>query len=261
MVRGVLLGAMGASCAACALVAGLSTEYAAGDAADAGDAGEPLLDAGRGEADVAPKGALAGEAVDLSAESDASVDLTAAGTLDWIHWGAGYDGGTGVYPGIDRKTTGRLISDVVALFDAGPDGDTSTIVGAYQYTEPSARAASWSDGTPTPSAANAGGYIWVDDVVGSGFALTVPADRAPRALSIYCGGWHTTGTLRAHLSDESAPDFVLDAPRPDAGGYTVVYTLRYRAASDGEKLTVQYLTSACPSDGCGSVDLMAAWLR
>jgi hypothetical protein len=175
------------------------------------------------------------------------------GTVDWIHWGAGFNGGSGVYPGVDRKANGsNLISDVAAVVYAYPPG-------AYQSD---GRLASWTDGTPTQSATHAHGYIWVDDQPTSGFMFHAPADPSLRTLSIYCGGWETVGTLTAHLSDESARDYVQDAPRQDAGGYTVLFTLRYRAASPGQTLTIHYLITSCPDEaGCGSVDLVAAWLQ
>jgi hypothetical protein len=75
-------------------------------------------------------------------------------------------------------------------------------------------------------------------------------------LLVYVGGWNSGGKLVAHLSDGSAADFV-HASFSGSGQYKAVYTLTYRAASAGQRLTVQWTQSS----GNGNVTLQAAALQ
>ena len=68
------------------------------------------------------------------------------------------------------------------------------------------RLLNWTDGTPLPASANnqAGVYIGTNN----GFSFTAPADTVGRTLIVHVGGYNSAGTLTAHLSDNSAPDFI-----------------------------------------------------
>ena len=48
--------------------------------------------------------------------------------------------------------------------------------------------------------------------VGNGFTFTAPADATLRTLIVHVGGWHSGGTLIAHLSDGSAADYTDTTP-------------------------------------------------
>jgi hypothetical protein len=91
----------------------------------------------------------------------------------------------------------------------------------------------------------------------NGFQIIVPANTTPRTLKLYVGAWHTRGRLVAHLSDGSAADYV-DTSLSNTASPTslAVYTLNYRAASNGQTLTVTF-TNATDS---GNVTLQAATL-
>ncbi|MCI0539945.1 MAG: Ig-like domain-containing protein [Verrucomicrobiales bacterium] len=175
-------------------------------------------------------------------------DLTALGTSDWAHWGLG-----GLYPSFDHKATGgSQISDVTEV-------GVGQYLGHQDQVNYRARLVSWSDGTPTESVTDNAGFIFSGDEPavnqGMGYSFTAPADTTLRTLYVLAGGFGTTPTLQASLSDASAPDFV-DA-RPFVGGnYQNVYAITYRAASAGQTLTVTYTRTA----GGASVDLKAAWL-
>ena len=169
-------------------------------------------------------------------------DLTALGTADWAHWGR--EGGMN----FDHKSTGwGQISDV-------------TLIGSGHNSYNGAgnpRAATWTDGTPTESISDEAGYYYTE-ALQSGWSFTVPADTTPRKLFVYCGGWGVFQTLKASLSDFSAPDYV-ETYQHNAN-YQNVYEIDYQAGSAGQTLTVTLLKTGNEPGGNGSVDLKAAWL-
>jgi len=67
--------------------------------------------------------------------------------------------------------------------------------------------------------------------------------------------WYSGGRLVAHLSDNSAADYVNSYSA--AGHYGLVYTLTYRAASDGQQLLVTWTQAS----GTGTIQLQAAALH
>jgi len=166
--------------------------------------------------------------------SSATANLTTEGSADWVHWGDGV---------LNRKNgVSAQISDYAEV----GSGQVSTY-----NNDP--RTLSWTDGTPTASASNSNGvYIFS---LNNGFAFTAPADGNRRSLTVHLGGWLSGGTLTAHLSDQSAGDFV-DTTAPASGQYDRNYTLTYSAASAGQTLTVSWVMTS----GQGNVTLNGAAL-
>jgi hypothetical protein len=76
-------------------------------------------------------------------------------------------------------------------------------------------------------------------------------------LYVYVGGWASSGTLIAHLSDNSADDFSDTTFSSASGQYDAVYTITYRAASASQQLVVQWTQAS----GTGNVTLQGAALR
>jgi hypothetical protein len=110
--------------------------------------------------------------------------------------------------------------------------------------------------------------LWLNNV-GTAFTFDAPADKTNRVLRVFVAGISGAGcTLTAHLSDSSAPDFVSSsfngnlafdwAPVPD--GLTTEYTLRYHAASPGQKLVVTWALTSEPNQFLGQARLQAAAL-
>jgi len=149
-------------------------------------------------------------------------DLTTVGTGDWVHWG---DGGV---PGLTRKATGDNQISAYSMVQGGNPV-------AYGND---LRALSWTGGTPTATGtANTNGvYVWG---LGNGFSVTVPAGTASRMVTVYVGGWASSGTFRAHLSDGSAADFV-DTTTTAAGQYVRSYTLTFAAAAASKQLVLTW---------------------
>ena len=180
--------------------------------------------------------------------ADPAYNLSALGKTDWAHWGHADNS-----PAFDHKSTGgNKISDVTLINGAeNYDGDWAA-----------RNSASWTDGTPTASAVNNGGYYYYDNggVLGGGFSFTVVADTALRTLYVWCGGWGAQGTLTAHLSDNSVPDYT-DVQGPFLAEHVHLYKIDFQAVSAGQTLVITYVkTDVDPTYHGGSVDLMAAWL-
>jgi PKD repeat protein len=148
----------------------------------------------------------------------ASVDLTSAGTIDWVQW-----------PGNVRKSS-------VPPLISGP-----TLVGrgamALPINEPGMLR--WNDGTPF--AAGSANEAMSVSGTGRGFRVTVPADPTPRKLTLFVGATNANGRLVARLSDNSASEFVNVPVRKVGSHWSGVYTLTYHAASPGQTLAVEWI--------------------
>jgi hypothetical protein len=162
-----------------------------------------------------------------------AANLTSAGTGDWAHWG---DGGV---PGITRKASGgSQISTYSSVLGGGALGYGDDI-----------RALSWSDGSPTVSSTSNTNGVYIAGV-GGGFSLTVPAGTTARTVTLYVGGWNSSASLRAHLSDSSAADFT-NTTTASSGQYVRTYSITYRAASQGKQLMLTWTQAS----GGGNVTL------
>jgi len=161
----------------------------------------------------------------------ASVNLTVEGTSDWIHWGRSD------VNDVDRKITGlSQISNFTTI------GSGTSVV---RLTDSPSKS-SWTDGTPTLTATNNPGGVYINnfDGPGRGFQFTVPADLLSRVLKVYVGEFTASGTLQASLSDNSAPAY--SQVLTGTANQTVqgVYTIDYAAASPGQTLTVKWTETA-----------------
>ncbi|HYM13854.1 MAG TPA: hypothetical protein VEU62_24160 [Bryobacterales bacterium] len=173
---------------------------------------------------------------DIGDGSAALVNLTTEGATDWVHWGE---------PNLNRK--------------AGVAAQLSTynVVGTGQVSRYNndPRPVSWTDGNPKPKTTGNTDGVYIAGV-GNGFSFTAPADTTMRTLTVHVGGWNSSGTLTAHLSDGSSPDSA-DTTIPLVGQYDRNYTLTYRAATAGQTLKVTWKLAS----GTGNVTLNAAALQ
>ncbi|WP_367651759.1 hypothetical protein [Curtobacterium sp. MCPF17_052] len=149
------------------------------------------------------------------------IDLTAAGTSDWLH----LDGAT-----VDRSRDGDGSLGVVDRDPAGTikqQGDNPTTY-------------SWTNGVPTATqdGTRTGGVFLApgdDATKPSGWDLTVRADRAPRTLQFVAGVWQASARLSVTLDDTAEP--VLTDTGLTAGGSAVshLYTLTIPAGGRGTR--------------------------
>jgi uncharacterized protein YjdB len=161
-----------------------------------------------------------------------AVNLTTIGSSDWKHFRSNV-----------RKSSGsNSISN-------------PTVVGgsAINYTD-DARAMSWTGGTPTATGTNVitGKY---NEGIGNGFSFTAPAGNGVNTLYVYVGGWNSSGTLTARLSNSAAADYV-HTTSSYANEYDAVYTISYNAAQTGQTITVSWKQAS----GAGNVTIQAAAL-
>jgi hypothetical protein len=86
--------------------------------------------------------------------------------------------------------------------------------------------------------------------IGTAWSFTVPAAKKARVLTFYGAGIEgATGRFTATLSDGSAPAYVSTTWTGNSGmgnwaaapgGFSTVFQVRFRAASDDQKLTVEW---------------------
>jgi len=181
------------------------------------------------------------------------INLTAAGPVDWVHWGLFTD------TSLDRKAgVTPQISNFTPVYNAG---NSNAYAFVYQYSD-NPNGYSWSDGTPTASVTNTTTGVWAYGLpqLGTGFEISVPADTSVRTLKVYLGVFAAQGRLVASLSDGSAPSYT-DSSLGSMGPSTKngVYSLEYSANSPGQTLTIRWtlLMFTSPS---GNVTLQSAAL-
>ena len=178
-----------------------------------------------------------------------NVNLTAAGPIDWVHWGlyteTSVDRKDGVIPQISDFT----------LLDA-----SNGFAYVYQYAD-NANGYSWSDGTPTASVTNTTTGVWAYGVpaIGSGFQISVPADTSLRTLKVFVGAFAALGRFEASLSDDSAPAYVESSLTNIRNGPGRVYSIQYAAGSAGQTLYIRW-SLLMPRAADGNVTLQAAVL-
>jgi hypothetical protein len=174
------------------------------------------------------------------ADVPATVDLSAEGTQDWVHWGGG---GTSA-PERDKK--GRF-----AILEGAP------VAPRFRHAM-SPQRFGWSGGDPV--AASAGTPTGIRTCgEDEGFTLSAPAGTKIQVLRLYVGVLAGKGRLEAKLSNGRA---AATAGLEQRGGElrTAVLTVTYRAPRDG-RLTLKWITQEEFGPGCGGVALQAATLR
>jgi hypothetical protein len=174
-----------------------------------------------------------------------AVDLSAEGTLDWVHWGylesdnAKIDEFIGHPIHLDCMETSHCINRK----QGNPQIGDFAAVGQYDgsilpfrlYVRDAFTRFSWNDGSPISSANNARTNDYMAGV-GNGYRIQVPAGQATHTFRLYLGVWNAQVKCTASLSDSSVPDYVNTSLKPSS--YNYVYTFTYRSASPDQILTV-----------------------
>ena len=168
-----------------------------------------------------------------SDDSIASVNLSTESSMDWIRWSLGNPE--------TRNTSVRVISNYTAIGNG--------LVSPYADDR---RPLTWSDGAPSLMANEDRSGVFISGT-GNGFSFHVPANPSIHTLKVHVGGWWSGGTLTAHLSDGSQPDWVDVTPALNSQ-YDRNYQITYAAASEGQTLTVSWIMSS----GIGNVTIAAA---
>lgn len=162
------------------------------------------------------------------------VNLSEAGSVDWVHWGLH------TVTSLNRKSgvTPRIGNFSVLV----ASGDTNAFASAYQYAD-NYNGYSWIDGTPETRVTNTTTGVWCYGIpnIGTGFEFSVPADTTLRTLKVYVGAFAARGRFEATLSDGSAPAYVNTSLVNQIGnGPSGAFTINYAAASSGQTLRIRW---------------------
>jgi hypothetical protein len=173
--------------------------------------------------------------------SPSNVNLTQEGILDWAHWGL-YSAGAFNY----KNNYNRLITDYTAIgtSSASAFADNTVLF-------------DWYDGAPAGSESTRSGIYIIGEQ--RGFEINVPADTNLKTLKLYVGVYAGQGKLEAILSDGSAPVLIDTSVENQTELSNVVYTLKYKAATPGQKLTIRWTMNSTYHQW-GNVTLQAASL-
>jgi hypothetical protein len=169
-----------------------------------------------------------------------TVDLTAEGARDWVHWGE-----EGTFS-LERDKNGGF-----AILEGTPSAPRFR----HAFSPSLFR---WTGGDPVDHSDGTTTGIRTCGA-GNGFTITAPATTADRTLRLYIGVLAAKGTLSARLSAGSATASATLEQR-DGTFRPAVFTLTYRAPK-AAKINLSWTTTQAFGDGCGGVALEAATLH
>jgi len=168
------------------------------------------------------------------------VNLTADGSLDWVHWGL-----------YTESSLNRKAGVTPQIHDFTPRGFTGPFPYADNYN-----GYSWRDGFPTSSVTNTPTGVWMYGKP-NGFELQFLADTTPKTLKIYVGTFGAVGEFTATLS--GAPKYTDTSISNTGNGPGGVYTLEVAADTPGDVLDIRFVVDRT-FDSTGNVTLQAATL-
>jgi YD repeat-containing protein len=168
----------------------------------------------------------------------ATVTLPGPSNLDWIVWGA--DGST---TAATRMVGSSLLSGMTPLNGASITADNNGPIGY-----------SWTGGTPIQTGSSVGAELLTRGA-NRGFQITAPADTTVKTLQLYVD-INPNAKLTVSISDGSSPSIVHTPTASQDAGYEI-YSIDYRAASAGQTLTAQLIST----DSSAQVGLQAAILQ
>ncbi|GAA0806367.1 hypothetical protein [Spirilliplanes yamanashiensis] len=182
---------------------------------------------------------LAGVQLDLTAGAvPATVDLSAEGSRDWVHWGE-----QNVWS-LERRRGGGF-----AILEGTPGR-------SRERHEQSEQRFAWRGGDPVASTDGVRSGIRTCGA-GNGFTLSAPATRGgTRTLRLYVGVFQARGVLTAKVGGETAT-----ARLDDRDTAFTVYTVTYRAERDGRIDVSWKADTVHGGGGCRGVALQAASLQ
>jgi hypothetical protein len=181
-----------------------------------------------GAAAAADAGTLAGSFARVPQGS--VVDLSAEGKRDWVHWGLS------TATSLHRKAG---VDPWIPPFRKLDPTNTWTYI--YRLDD-HYNGFSWVDGVSRRRATNTTTGVWAynSTPLGSGFALSIPADAEVRELRLHVGAYGAGGRLTASLSDGSAGTYQDASLLNQLNGEGGVYTLTFAADSAGQTLEVAW---------------------
>ncbi len=174
----------------------------------------------------------------------ANVNLTAEGTLDWVHWGYLWE------QQIDRKYGAPQQINYTPVIDTQWDGPYWIGASVHRF--------SWSDGAPILSVPETHtGVFFIG--LNHGFQITCPADTSLKRLKLYVGVNYAGATLTATLSGGEVPGYTNSALVSPFNGSNAVFTVDFQGSAPGQTLTVNCTISESLGSGNG-INLFATTL-
>lgn len=168
------------------------------------------------------------------------VDLSAEGTLDWMHWGLRDPGSR------NRKANGtNAIAD---------DGN----VGPRERYDTNTRRFTWRAGAPDEAVMNTPTGVYACGV-DSGFTISVAAGPRTRVLRFYAGVARATGRLEATLSGTGLSRSAT-LSTTSVAAHTARFSIAFRAPAGG-RLVLRWRATEVFNMYCGNVNMQAATLR
>jgi hypothetical protein len=188
--------------------------------------------------------ASGGIVVGAFAAVSSPINLTALGSMDWMHFGHPTPSNH-----VNRKATPdggpRIAMALIGATSFGRYGDRPPRVG-------------WTDGAPTATATDSPWGIFVAGP-GYGFRMTLNATPvAVRVVRVWVGVYRGRGKLVARLTDNSAPAYEESSLEAGDVGQDRVYTVHFRARDPLQDLVVEWTTDSLQSGG--NVTLQAVTL-
>ena len=181
-----------------------------------------------------------------SASALPNIDLTAAGDLDWAHWGL-VD-----VTSLDQKAA--VVNKIGTFSTYGDPASGPNQNGGAPIT------ASWSDGAPDSTAAHTPTGIWWGGV-NNGFQFSVAASTDSQVLTVYVDEYSGRLHFEAGLSDSSAPTYVDESVTTIAyNQVAMAYTIEFAASTPGQTLNI-LAYSLLDNGGGGHTELMSATLQ
>lgn len=174
-----------------------------------------------------------------TAPAPSTLDLTAVGTLDWLH----FDGSS-----IDRSADG----------DGELAASNRDAAGTINRQSDNPTSYSWTNGTPTASQSGTptGGVFLArngDFTQPWGWDVTVASDPSPRTLQFVAGAWQATATLTVTLDGATVASATDNSLTAGGSAANHLYTISIPADSSA-RISAQ-LTNTTESGGNGNVTL------
>ena len=213
-----------------------------GEVAGSGGTGGAVAGAPGGSAGAAP---VTPTLSVVFASASNTLDLTAEGTLDWVHWG---------YPdtlGIARK------AGVLNPLIGGLSGVNAPVLHDYS----NGTTFSWTDGNAPYVAEQTQNYLYINKP-DSGIDLPIAADTTLRTLRVYVDVFSGDGTLNVSLSDASVAPYSKTLTAPQDVSLRDKVKIVYSAGKPGQTLHFNWvLSDAGTGSSGGNITLAAATLQ
>ena len=193
--------------------------------------------------------------------SNATINLTSAGPVDWSHWGRT------TAPGWEA----RRLNESTSLPNGFQSiGNYSVIGGAAvtRFSTSGGLAYSWTggyDGSTTTSATSTPTGVYVKGV-GKGFQVDIRAQPFARTAKIYVSAWKAKGNMNLSLTDGTVTaynDASVNSPSttPSGPGTYAVYTVRFASVAPGSMLRIKWTMATDNGAGSGNVTLQGITLQ